>query len=45
MDLVRALPDLGDLGAAHQPLDAVVIAIAVVTMQLHGFGSNPHREI
>jgi len=45
VDLVGALPDLSDLGVAHQPLDPVVLAIAVATVELHGFGRDSHRQV
>src|SRR5271166_4260284 len=45
MNLVRTLPNLGDLGVTHQPLDPVFRAIAVPAVQLHSFRGDPHRQV
>src|SRR5271166_5602369 len=45
VDLVGALPDLRDLGVAHQSLDTEVPAISIAAIQLHRFGRHPHRQI
>src|SRR5713101_486091 len=45
MDLVGALPDLGDLGVAEQPLDPVILDVAIAAMELHRLGGDAHREI
>ena len=44
MHLVRALPDLRDLRIAHQPLDPVVLAVAIAAVKLYGVGRDPHRD-
>src|SRR6266851_6547151 len=45
MDLVGAFPDLGDLGVAQQPLDPVILDVAIAAMELHRLGGDAHREI
>src|SRR3546814_2256864 len=45
VDLVGALPDLGDLGVAHQPFDPVVTDVAVAAVQLHRLLRDAHREV
>src|SRR5438128_7662766 len=45
VNLVRAFPDLRDLGVAHQALDAIVLAVSIAAMKLHGIGRNAHCEI
>ena len=42
VNLVRAFPDLSDLGVAHQALDAEVLAVAVPPEQLNGIGRGSH---
>src|SRR5690349_1052568 len=45
VDLVRAFPDLRDLRIAHEPLDTIVLAIAIAAVELHRIRRNAHREI
>src|SRR5882724_10486804 len=45
MYLVGAFPDLGDLRVTHQALDAMILAVAVATQQLHGLRGHAHRQI
>ena len=45
LNLVGALEDLGDLGLAHVPLDAVVAGVADAAEHLHGVGGDLHRGV
>src|SRR5262245_32870990 len=45
LDLVGAFPDLRHLGVAHQPLDAILLAIAVAAVELHRLGRDAHSEV
>src|SRR5437588_5315120 len=45
LDLVRALVDLRDLGVAQEPLDRVLLHVAVAAEHLDGLHGHAHRRV
>src|SRR5207244_6916166 len=45
LDLGRPLPDLVDLGVAHEALDGVFLDVPVATEHLHGVDGDAHGDI
>src|SRR5262249_29389135 len=45
MHLVGSLPNLRDLGIAHQALDTMILAVAIPSQKLDGLGGHAHRQI
>jgi hypothetical protein len=45
VDLIGTLPNLGDLGIAHQPLDPKILHVAIAAMELHSLSGNVHGKV
>lgn len=45
VDLIGPLPNLGDLGVAHQSFGAEILDIPVSSMQLHALGRDAHSHV